>query len=207
MMLYINVPYAEKDEAKSLGAKWNPTRKQWLIKDKKDYYKFKKWFPKGYSTYFIICDYIYLVDKKRQCPYCKSFSKEVKALIPEFYFFYEEPDEFGDYFEYSNENQEPRIVSLSSIKGLLSNDILSFLKFKYSISLENNRFIQHCKYCNKRIKVSPSCDFGIYSIDEVDNFTLYKFKIKEDIIVESLPWCSSDIYIVKYAKRYDSKLK
>ena len=27
MSLFLNVPYAEKDEAKALGAKWNPTIK------------------------------------------------------------------------------------------------------------------------------------------------------------------------------------
>ena len=29
-MLLINVPYSEKDEAKALGAKWNPDEKSWM---------------------------------------------------------------------------------------------------------------------------------------------------------------------------------
>ena len=43
-MLLLNVPYAEKDEAKSLGAKWNPKLKKWYVTNSKDYYKFIKWF-------------------------------------------------------------------------------------------------------------------------------------------------------------------
>lgn len=39
-MLYIKIPYEEKDAAKALGARWNPERKQWYIPDKKDYHKF-----------------------------------------------------------------------------------------------------------------------------------------------------------------------
>ena len=31
MSLIIDVPYAEKDEAKSLGAKWNPNLKKWYV--------------------------------------------------------------------------------------------------------------------------------------------------------------------------------
>lgn len=27
-LLYLNVPYSEKDEAKKLGAKWNPEKKK-----------------------------------------------------------------------------------------------------------------------------------------------------------------------------------
>ena len=27
--IYLNVPYAEKDAAKALGAKWDPVKKQW----------------------------------------------------------------------------------------------------------------------------------------------------------------------------------
>lgn len=34
-MLYLNVPYREKDEAKSLGACWNPAAKKWYVNDKK----------------------------------------------------------------------------------------------------------------------------------------------------------------------------
>lgn len=30
-MLLLNVPYAEKDEAKSLGAKWNPKLKNGML--------------------------------------------------------------------------------------------------------------------------------------------------------------------------------
>lgn len=40
---YINCPYAEKDEAKSLGARWDPARKKWYFIDKDKSEKFKKW--------------------------------------------------------------------------------------------------------------------------------------------------------------------
>ncbi len=29
--VYLNVPYDEKDEAKSLGARWDPDRQQWYF--------------------------------------------------------------------------------------------------------------------------------------------------------------------------------
>ena len=36
MSLIIDVPYTEKDEAKSLGAKWNPNFKKWYVEERKN---------------------------------------------------------------------------------------------------------------------------------------------------------------------------
>ncbi|MGD9825029.1 zincin-like metallopeptidase domain-containing protein, partial [Desulfobacter sp.] len=40
---YINVPYAEKDEAKGLGAKWDKEQKSWFIAAGADQSLFEKW--------------------------------------------------------------------------------------------------------------------------------------------------------------------
>lgn len=47
MKNYINVPYAEKDEAKALGARWDADAKSWYYTDESDKKKFGKWLPKG----------------------------------------------------------------------------------------------------------------------------------------------------------------
>lgn len=38
--LYLDVPYKEKDEAKSLGARWDPEKKKWYTTYKKNYHLF-----------------------------------------------------------------------------------------------------------------------------------------------------------------------
>ena len=40
LVLYLYVPYADKDEIKKLGAVWNPERKQWSVRSRRDYFKF-----------------------------------------------------------------------------------------------------------------------------------------------------------------------
>jgi len=40
---YLNVPYAEKDVAKSLGAKWDASKKKWYAPAKLDLSLFDKW--------------------------------------------------------------------------------------------------------------------------------------------------------------------
>lgn len=46
-MIVLKVPYAEKDEAKALGARWNPTRKCWYVPDGKDSEPFARWIAAG----------------------------------------------------------------------------------------------------------------------------------------------------------------
>jgi hypothetical protein len=46
-MKMLKVPYAEKDEAKALGARWNSARKSWYVPDGVDEGPFARWFAAG----------------------------------------------------------------------------------------------------------------------------------------------------------------
>ncbi len=46
-MMILKVPYAEKDEAKALGARWNAQRKAWYVPDDTDAAPFERWAVKG----------------------------------------------------------------------------------------------------------------------------------------------------------------
>ena len=46
-MTFLNVPYAEKDQARELGARWNPTRKRWYVPDGVALEPFERWLPKN----------------------------------------------------------------------------------------------------------------------------------------------------------------
>jgi len=40
---YLTVPYAQKDEAKALGARWDASQKKWYVPPNKDIALFAKW--------------------------------------------------------------------------------------------------------------------------------------------------------------------
>ena len=46
-MLFLTVPYAEKDEAKALGARWNPTKRRWYVPDGVAHDAFARWAGQG----------------------------------------------------------------------------------------------------------------------------------------------------------------
>ncbi len=41
--IYLNVPFAQKDEAKALGARWDAAQKKWYISADKDIALFARW--------------------------------------------------------------------------------------------------------------------------------------------------------------------
>ncbi len=46
MKIELNVPFAEKDQARRLGAQWNGARKTWFVEDVENLWPFLKWMPK-----------------------------------------------------------------------------------------------------------------------------------------------------------------
>ena len=46
----LDVPYAEKDEAKKLGARWDPEMKKWFVPKGKEAANFQRWFPENDTT-------------------------------------------------------------------------------------------------------------------------------------------------------------
>jgi hypothetical protein len=41
--IYLNVPFAQKDEAKALGARWDAIKKKWFVPADKDIVLFVRW--------------------------------------------------------------------------------------------------------------------------------------------------------------------
>ena len=44
-ILYLDVPFAEKDQVKRLGAKWDGAMRKWYIPHGMDVHIFKRWWP------------------------------------------------------------------------------------------------------------------------------------------------------------------
>lgn len=47
IQLQLNVPFASKDQAKSLGARWDPEVRSWYVPHGVDVQLFKPWWPEG----------------------------------------------------------------------------------------------------------------------------------------------------------------
>ncbi len=45
MKTHLNVPFAEKDHARKLGAQWDAARKTWFVENAENLEPFLKWMP------------------------------------------------------------------------------------------------------------------------------------------------------------------
>lgn len=77
------VPFEEKDQAKALGARWDPNNKTWYIPDHLDPSLFQKWLtPEGITEPTIISDEFYLLDSTQECWKCGQKTPVTAILVP-----------------------------------------------------------------------------------------------------------------------------
>lgn len=50
MRINLVTPFAEKDAAKALGARWDPAKKTWYIQNVADLTPFQRWIPAAGTT-------------------------------------------------------------------------------------------------------------------------------------------------------------
>lgn len=94
MSLYLNVPYSEKDEAKALGARWNPRVKKWYTEGGwQDYGKFAKWIYGLRGGAIIATEYIHVIEGRQSCWKCGKPTKVIGLGIGEYVHLYEEGTE------------------------------------------------------------------------------------------------------------------
>ena len=83
---YLNVPYKDKDIAKSLGAKWDYSKKQWFIPAGVETSCFEKWLPcttQGLIEENLRSEYFYLAQTEKECFKCHKHTIVNAIVLPE----------------------------------------------------------------------------------------------------------------------------
>lgn len=211
MSLLLNVPYEEKDEAKALGARWNPKLKKWYVEAKKDYPKFIKWILGEKEQVYILCDYFYIVEGVQICFRCHNATKVIGYGIHRFYDICN-PDIYETDKTWSYSDDE---IHIASHIDPLPEQLLEHLKQKYgyyesySQTMQASYLANHCSHCQV-----IQGDF--YLFGEVDspfflatergarNLKLYKVPLAYDLIVDAdVSWSSGDWMLKEYSNIVD----
>ncbi len=69
----LHVPFSDKDQAKKLGAKWDPKQKAWYVPPGQDVSLFKAWLPTKSTKPKLIISSIGLVRVMTACWSCKGY--------------------------------------------------------------------------------------------------------------------------------------
>lgn len=219
MKLYLNVPYAEKDEAKALGAKWNAKVKKWYIDVQPDeYVKFSKWILKDTDDAIIATEYIFVVESKQRCWKCGNTTTVIGLGIGEFVHIYEEADapQYEIIEEYFDSGEELHLAWVSSEEDIPP-ALLSYLKQNYSVKTGYSKtiggkcFANHCECCgalqgNWFLFNEPDSVLspGIGGNELVERMSKLKIKgipIEDDLQLNwSVGFCSNDYAYLRYGE-------
>lgn len=215
-MLILDVPYSEKDDAKYLGARWNPTIKKWYVENKEDYYKFVRWIePYGNM---VVIDELYIIEGTKKCFKCGKDTRVIGFgidkhlsidgwLEPEYEYNDKEIEERLKYMLLEINQYDIHIVGpINPIPKPLMEYIQNKYNYKlrYSKTTHKNNLSNCCDNCDILqgdffLFNEVDSPFFIYSKEDVKNLKIYKIKLTHDLIVNANDgWTSFDEMFKKY---------
>lgn len=196
----LNVPYNQKDEAKSHGARWDAKNKTWFITTNLDINLFRRWLPNeadsevanSLAPIFFITSYCDCWKCKKESPvYCIASSGYI----------------------YKGKKHH-KFTVYSNLKAS-SNDIEKVLKeaypkyrLDYSKTTSEKYFLNHCEFCDAKmgdffLHNEHDCAFSPMSISSAERATLTKLPSdKGEFMILGDFYRPYPFYIEKYAKRY-----
>jgi hypothetical protein len=172
---YLNVPYSQKDLAKSLGAKWDNKKKSWFVPHGVNVTPFIHWITERidplYQTPNIRSNNFYIVKSKEICWKCSKISDVFAFFLPSGH-------EKIDYWEDEIcQHQSPSnlievnewikaehtifvtyVNHLSEYPLKLIKEISPNYYYDFSKTTSDNYYMNHCEYCG-----SKQGDFFMYS--------------------------------------------
>ena len=150
-VVFLVVPYQEKDEVKRLGARWDPEVRKWYVPEGRQLDPFSKWLPDASDDAVLqISDPIYVVESSSSCWSCGRETLVV-ALAVESLDGQEQDDEESCLIVLTEiEELPPELLRLISPR-------YPSLKNRYSKTAGRRYYMNHCS-CG-----APLGDFFLHS--------------------------------------------
>ncbi|MCW8889107.1 MAG: DUF5710 domain-containing protein [Sedimenticola sp.] len=136
---FLEVPFNEKSEAKSRGAKWHAEKRKWFIPEDADKTKFEKWIPEYESEFTLraIAPF-YLIVATEICYKCSNPSKVITFGAA------------GCEGEDENESVPVKFEYIAVLPYRLKNFVeTNYPKYylDWSNTTESFYYINHCEHC------------------------------------------------------------
>jgi len=152
----LNVPYNEKDCAKSVGARWDPQIKKWYFEGPiKEISKFGKWIAEGREQTLIAFENFCIIEGVRKCFRCGKKTRVIGFGIWDHSLLIDEDDgtysieDPQDFPEMENEIH----LAWTDVEENVPPLLLSYLKSKYNVKtgyshIVGKCFANHCDHCD-----------------------------------------------------------
>ncbi|WP_416769560.1 DUF5710 domain-containing protein [Pseudomonas sp. RHF3.3-3] len=200
----LNVPFSQKDLAKSLGARWDPQAKVWYVPDGVEIGEMERWVPPPDKS-----ELEHQPEFRTRSPYyyvMESISDCWKCCAPTRVFSFRLPDEYEE-FHYIEEYEDPQVFTLTSNLGQwksrgyggtvsdvgsLSPQVLRRIRqFTGSFRLDYSKmagcryFMNHCQHCGAKLgdfymHAEPGGAFVPMSPEQAGKITLHRINERFD---------------------------
>jgi len=223
--IYMAVPFAEKDNAKALGAKWDATLKKWYYEGPVyNYVKFAKWIACGREETTIACGYIYILESIQICFRCKKPTRVVGLGIGEHVMLFMGED--GHYeievAEDMAEYDEAIHVAWANDEHAIPKALLEYLQQNYNVHKGFSRtagecFANHCDNCGviqgnfflfgEDSPLTALIPDGSQLQEKFQKIKIFSIGIDEDLVLDwDFSYCDNDCLYFKYGQTKDLRL-
>ena len=203
MPLKINVPYSDKDIAKSKGAFWDVEQKTWFVPDHKDINDFQQWINKS-KVSVIIKSPVSIALNSSDCYKCANKTAVISLASNNFYYLNTDENEDEKWFRADG-------LSFFSMPVFIENEIAGKIKrlfpnYKIAYSKTSSYWANHCEHCGALqgdffLHSEPGGAFFPLEIEEYEQLTFITFPSKFDVEIDAdYSWLSNADVIPKYAK-------
>lgn len=143
---YLNVPFEEKEQAKSLGAKWDATNKSWYIPKGESLDKFERWLPNEKLNLEEHCQKlvspVYVVKSSCPCWKCDHISQVICIAANGFS---DHEMDLRDFVTFSN------VTFMSEKLQSYINESFKLYKPSYSKTAGGVYYMNHCEHCGAKM--------------------------------------------------------
>ena len=158
------VPFAQKDEAKSRGARWDPNSKVWYAPDGVELSPLARWLPASdleHEPEFLVrAPHYHIIESASDCWKCSSRTRVFAFLLPEEHEQFEYVDDYDEFSlarnlgEWRCHGYRGTVGSVQSLSPLVSKQVRRFtenLKQAYSKAAGHRYIMNHCERCGAKL--------------------------------------------------------
>jgi hypothetical protein len=154
--IYLDVPYAEKDEAKRLGARWDAERKAWFVPAGLDAAAFSRWLSQEVEMQQRLIAPIWIKRSTEPCWKChrssKVFAVSASVIIDVEYGDDDDDEEYEQTID--NDDDSIDLNDLESIdpriEALFKQYAPGYRK-DFSKTQDRQVYMNHCEHCDAKL--------------------------------------------------------
>lgn len=160
----LNVPYEEKDDARRLGAKWDPSRRVWYVPDGTPTDAFGRWVPSVDEEVTLRAQRYFIATSKAECWRCGNKTPVWGLALPSGHREYDDGEwqdiDIPQVLAYSTYLAPPVVAKLREFIALQTKDpkLADCFRLDHSKTMEFPYWMNHCAGCGAKLG-----DHGLHS--------------------------------------------